>query len=145
MYKAYQEAQKLRSLASIYTLLDNTNTYYIAHKDGFIEAYGDAVEGDRTSAIEMKRRFDYPEELQGQAAMGLNMSYDGWIITVTDTGKLLALKPDFSEHYTGNLLHNEGAENKATKPAGYGWVRNAPSMDDEGNLYVASQGVYAQG
>ena len=32
LYEAFKEAQKLRSLASIYTLLDHTNTYYISNK-----------------------------------------------------------------------------------------------------------------
>ena len=136
---AFTEAQKLRDLASVYTLVDNNNEYYIAYKAGYIEVYGDAVADDRTSAIELKRTFHYPEELNNQAAMGLNMTYDGWVVTVTEHGKLLAVKPDFSEYRLGDLQHNEGAAEKATKPTGYGWVRNAPAIDASGGIYIASQ------
>ena len=136
--KAFREAQKLRSLASIYTLLDNNNTYYIANKAGFIEAYGDAVEGQPDSAIKLLRRFDFPEAVTG-FAMGLNMSYDGWLIIVTEHGYLLAVKPDFSDYRVARLQHAQGAEHKATRRTGYGWVRNAPAIDKAGGVYVASQ------
>lgn len=139
LVRAFQEAQKLTSLASVYTLLDNNNDYYLANKAGYIEAFSDAEEGVRDSAIVLKRRFDYPAELAGQNAMGLNMTYDGWIVTVTDTGKLLAIKPDFSEYHIADLQHNEGAAEKATRPTGYGWVRNAPALDKNGGIYIASQ------
>ncbi|MEP1469649.1 MAG: hypothetical protein ABJK25_01620 [Halieaceae bacterium] len=136
---AFTEAQKLRDIASVYTLVDRNNEYYIAYKAGYIEVYGDAVAGDRSSDIELKRTFHYPEGFKGQVAMGLNMTYDGWVVTVTEHGKLLALKPDFSEYRLGELQHSAGAEDKATKPAGYGWVRNAPAIDDAGGVYVVSQ------
>lgn len=136
---AFTEAQKLRDIASVYTLVDRNNEYYIAYKAGYIEVYGDAIAGDRSSDIELKRTFHYPEALKGQVAMGLNMTYDGWVVTVTEHGKLLALKPDFSEYRLGDLQHNSGAADKATKPTGYGWVRNAPAIDDAGGIYVVSQ------
>ena len=115
---AFSEAQKLRDLASVYTLVDNNNEYYIAYKAGYIEVYGDAVADDRGSAIELKRTFQYPEELTNQAAMGLNMTYDGWVVTVTENGKLLAVKPDFSEYRLGDLQHNEGAAERHQTTAG---------------------------
>lgn len=135
---AFREAQKLRSLASIYTLLDNTNTYFIANKAGFIEAFGDADPNDPASEIVVKRRFDFPDSISGYG-MGLNMTYDGWLILVTEHGYLLALKPDFSDYRVSRLQHAEGAEDKATRPTGYGWVRNAPAIDAQGGIYVASQ------
>ena len=138
LYEAYQEAQKLRSLASVYTLLDNNNTYYIANKAGYIEAYGDKDPTDPNSDIKLKRRFDFPDSISGYG-MGLNMSYDGWIIMVTEHGYLLALKPDFSEYRVGRLQHAQGAEDKATRGTGYGWVRNAPAIDSDGGVFVASQ------
>ncbi len=136
--KAFREAQKLRSLASIYTLLDATNTYFIANKAGFIEAYGDADPSDPASAIQLQRRFDFPSEISGYS-MGLNMTYDGWLVMITEHGYLLAMKPDFSAYRVGKLQHAAGAENKATRSTGYGWVRNAPAIDQDGGIYVASQ------
>lgn len=138
IYKSYQEAKKLQALSSVYTLLDHTNTYYIADKRGFISAYGDKEAGKRDSEIELKRRFDFPESVTGYS-MGINMTYDGWLVVVTEHGYLLALKPDFSEYRVGRLQNAEGAEDKATGPTGYGWVRNAPAIDDKGGIYIASQ------
>ncbi len=136
--KAFKEAMKLKSLSSIYTLLDNTNTYFIADKHGSISAFGDAEEGVRDSAIELKRTFQFPEEVSGYA-MGINMTYDGWLVLVTEHGYLLALRPDFSEYRVGLMKHSEGAADKATAPTGHGWVRNASAIDKEGGIYIASQ------
>ena len=136
--KAFKEAQKLRTLASVYTLLDNTNTYYIANKHGFVDAFGDADPHDPSSNIALKRRFDFPPEVSGYN-LGINMTYDGWLIILTEHGYLIALRPDFSDYKVGRLQHAEGAEDKATKPTGYGWVRNASAIDDAGGIYVASQ------
>ena len=138
LFKAFKEVQKLRSLASVYTLLDSNNAYFIANKSGFIEAYSDADANDPASAIVMQRRFDFPDEITGYS-MGINMSYDGWLILVTEHGYLLALKPDFSEYRIARLQHAEGSKDKATRPTGGGWVRNAPAIDKDGGIYVASQ------
>ncbi len=135
---AFREAQKLRSLSSIYTLLDANNDYFIADQRGFISAYGDAEPGNPDSAISVKRRFDFPPEVTGYA-MGINMTYDGWLVLVTEHGYLLALKRDFSDYRVGRLQHAEGAEGKATRATGFGWVRNAPAIDAAGGIYVASQ------
>ena len=137
--RAFREAQKLRSLAAVYTLVDRNNEYFVANKAGYLEAYGDLQEGVRESAVVLRRRFDFPAPLAGQDAIGLNMTPDGWIVTVTDVGKLLAVKRDFSEFRVGDLQHNSGAEAKATRPTGYGWVRNAAALDDSGGIYVVSQ------
>ena len=138
LVKAFREAQKLRSLASVYTLLDSTNTYFIANKHGYIEAFGDADSNDPSSEIELKRRFDFPTEITGYS-LGINMTYDGWLVIVTEHGYLLALKPDFSEYRIGRLQHADGAEDKATRSPGYGWVRNASAIDTDGGIYIASQ------
>lgn len=138
LVEAFQEAQKLRSLASIYTLLDSTNTYFIANKNGYIEAYGDADPNDPASDIILKRRFDFPEEISGYS-MGLNMTYDGWLLLVTEHGYLLALRPDFSEYRVARLQHAQGAEDKSTRPTGGGWVRNAPAIGLDGGVFVVSQ------
>ena len=37
------------------------------------------------------------------------------------------------------MRHSEGAEDKATGPAGKGWVRNGFAIDGAGGIYIASQ------
>jgi len=138
IYAGFQQAQKLKSLTSIYTLLDHTNTYFVSDKRGFMTAYGDAKPGVRESKIEPKRTFNFPAQITGYG-MGINMTYDGWLVTVTENGELLAIKPDFSEYRVGKLQHSEGAAEKKTGRTGYAWVRNGLAIDDDGSIYVASQ------
>jgi hypothetical protein len=138
LYNAFRQAQKLRDLSGVYTLLDRDNDYYIGAKDGVITAYGDAKPGERTSAIVVKRRFHLPPEVTGNL-VGMNMSFDGWLVVATEHGYLVAIRRDFSAYHVVRLRYAEGAEDKATGPTGYGWVRNGFAIDRDGGIYIASQ------
>ena len=52
---------------------------------------------------------------------------------------MVAISRDLKRHRTARLRHSEGAEEKATKPVGHGWVRNGVAIDVDGGLYIASQ------
>jgi hypothetical protein len=138
IWRAYQDASKLRDLSSVYTVLDSDNTYYIADKTGLITAYGDADSSDPESAIVEKATFQLPGEVSG-LTVGMNMTFDGWLIIPTEHGYIVALSRDFKEHRVLRLRHSEGAEEKATRSTGYGWVRNGVAIDRAGGLYIASQ------
>lgn len=135
--RALREARKLRDLSGVYTLLDADGVYFIGDKRGAITAYGDSVPGDPASPIERRREFRLPAEATGPL-VGMNMTFDGWIVVATEHGWLVAVKRDFSESRTVRLRHAEGAEAKATGP-GYGWIRNGLAIDAAGGIYVASQ------
>ena len=137
-YEAFQEAQKLRNLANLYTVLDKDHVYYIGSKSGLITAYGDADPSDSRSAIVKLREFQLPAEATGPI-MGLNMTYDGWLIAATEHGYMAAISRDFKQHYLTRINFSEGAEDKATRPAGYGWIRNGFAIDKDGGIYIASQ------
>ena len=136
--RTFREMGKLRDLANLYTVLDRDHTYYVGSKTGTITAYGDADPKDSRSAIVKQAEFQLPEEVTGPV-MGLNMTYDGWLIVATEHGYIAAVKPDFSAVHTVRMHYSEGAEDKATGPAGKGWVRNGFAVDDEGGIYIASQ------
>ncbi|MBP6701276.1 MAG: hypothetical protein KA135_08510 [Halioglobus sp.] len=138
IYNAFREAGKLRDLSNIYTLLDRDNTYYVGSKSGLITAYGDQDPQDSRSPIVELRHFRLPAEVSGPI-MGLNMTYDGWLIAATEHGYLVAIKRDFSDYRFVRINHSEGAENKSTGPAGYGWIRNGFAIDADGGIYIASQ------
>jgi hypothetical protein len=138
LYNAYQEAQKLRNLSNIYTLLDKDNVYYVGSKSGLITAYGDEDPTDSRSPIVELRSFQLPAEATGPI-MGLNMTYDGWLIVATEHGYMAAINRDFSEHRLIRIKHSEGAENKSTGRTGYGWIRNGFAIDKDGGIYIASQ------
>lgn len=138
IWNALDQASKLRDLSSVYTVLDVDNTYYIASKDGTITAYTDADPNDPASEIVKKTSAKLPEGVTG-LTVGMNMTFDGWLIIPTEHGYVVAMSRDLKEHHVIRLLHSDGAEEKTTKPTGYGWVRNGIAIDDAGGLYVASQ------
>jgi hypothetical protein len=138
LYRAYQEAQKLRNLSNLYTVLDKDHVYYVGSKSGLITAYGDADPTDSGSEIVKLREFQLPPEASGPI-MGLAMTYDGWLITATEHGYMAAISRDFKQHQLIRINHSEGAEDKATGRSGYGWIRNAYAIDIDGGIYIASQ------
>lgn len=123
IYRAYQEMSKLQDLANLYTVLDKDHTYFVGSKTGLITAYADADPEDSRSAIVKRDEFQLPTHMTGPV-MGLNMTYDGWLVVATEHGYIGAIKRDFSEFREIRLLHSDGAEEKATGPTGKGWVRN---------------------
>ncbi len=138
IWRGFQDASKLRDLSGVYTLLDRDNTYYIADKSGLLTAWGDEDPNDPASAIVEKRRFQLPAPVTG-LTVGMNMTFDGWIIVPTEHGYVVAISRDFTQHRVVRMKYSEGAEDKATRPTGYGWVRNGTAIDAEGGIYVASQ------
>lgn len=136
--RAFREAQKLRDLSGVYTVLDRDNQYYIGSKEGVIRAYGDKVAGDQHSPIELKRQFKLPEQVTG-LMVGMNMTFDGWLIVATEHGWVVSVKRDFSDYRVARMRYSEGAEEKATRATGYGWVRNGFAIDKDGGIYIVSQ------
>jgi hypothetical protein len=137
-WNALRDASKLRDLSSVYTVLDVDNRYFIADKSGIITAYADADPSDPASPIVKEAEFRFPPEVTG-LTVGMNMTFDGWLVVPTEHGYVVAISRDFSKHRVIRLLHGEGAEEKATGRTGYGWVRNGVAIDRKGGLYIASQ------
>jgi hypothetical protein len=136
--RALWEVRKLRDLSSIYTLLDVDHTYYIGDKNGTITAYADAQPNDPASPIERRRVFALPQTVTG-LLVGMNMTFDGWLVVATEHGYVVAIKRDFSDSRVVRLEHSEGAEEKATRPTSFGWIRNGFAIDADGGIYIASQ------
>ena len=88
IYRTFQEMMKLRNLSNLYTVLDKDHIYYVGSKSGLITAYGDVDPSDSRSAIVKLREFQLPAEATGPI-MGLNMTYDGWLIAATEHGYII--------------------------------------------------------
>lgn len=138
IWHAFRDASKLRDLSGVYTVLDVDNTYFIADRRGSITAYADADPGVPRSPIVRKAVFRFPAEVTG-LTVGMNMTFDGWLIVPTEHGYVVAISRDLKQHRVIRMRHSEGAEGKATRPTGYGWVRNGVAIDPNGGLYIASQ------
>ena len=138
IWQAFQDASKLRDISSVYTVLGADNTYYIADKGGTITAYADADPADPASLIVEKASLRLPKSVTG-LTVGMNMTFDGWLIVPTEHGYIVAISRDLKESHVVRIRHSEGAEDKSTRPTGYGWVRNGVAIDEDGGIYVVSQ------
>jgi hypothetical protein len=128
-------------LASTYTMLDRDGLYYVGSTRG-IAAYGDAADGDGGSDIVKKRSWSLPDAVPG-AVVGINMTYDGWIVLATDAGYMITLSRDFTQYHSVALPHNDeapayNARMAAEHRSGYNWIRNSIAVDDRGGIYVAA-------
>lgn len=137
IWRAFREARKLRDLSGVYTLLDRDGIYYVGDAHGTITAWGDADPRDRGSAIEKKRELRLPPEATG-LLVGMNMTFDGWLLVATEHGYVVAVRRDFGATHVARLRYSEGAEDASSAP-GYGWVRNGLATDEDGGIYLASQ------
>ena len=134
---ALKAVEPFKDLSGVYNVVGENGWLYIARNDGTLIAYGDAVDGDRRSAIVEKATFVFPEKAAG-LSVGMNMTYDGWIVLPTEEGWLIAVSADLSEHRLVRLRHAD-EEDTTSEGVGYGWVRNGVAVDDDGGVYVASR------
>jgi hypothetical protein len=137
MITAVRSMLPLKDLSGVYTVVGANDWFYIAKKDGSVVAYGDEVKGDAGSKIVEKARFQLPPDLAG-ASVGMNMTYDGWIVFPLERGVIIAVSPDLSEYRSVKLKHAD-TEDIETRGTGYGWVRNSIAIDENGGIYVASR------
>ena len=93
LWTSVKAIMPLASLSGIYAVVADNGWFYIAKKDGSIEAYGDSVEGDPTSKIELKAKFQLEGDQAGPS-IGMNMTFDGWIVFPTENGYLIAVSQD---------------------------------------------------
>ena len=133
----------LTGIDGVYGMLDKDNTLYVGGSQQVV-AYGDAEPGNPASGIEVKRTWDIPDDgsVPGNL-VGFNMTFDGWIIMVTDLGALVAMSRDFQEIRTVMLnFSDEAPDHNAWVDTlglrGQYWVRNPMAIDEDGGIFVAS-------
>ena len=137
LVRAFREAQVLRELSGVYTMVDRDNRFYIGEKSGAILAYGDREPGRPESPIELKGRYPFPGSVTG-SLMGINMTFDGWIVVATEHGYVVLVSRDLKQSHVIRLKHAEGARHESSR-TGYGWVRNSFAVDEAGGIYIASR------
>ncbi len=139
-YAASDLALLMQDLPGVYTLLDSNNEFYVSDSDNgqaSITVYGDRNAGQLNSPIEVKRQFTLPITVTG-SLVGVNMTYDGYLVLATTHGYVVVLARDFSDYAVIRLNYadTENAETFATP--GYGWVRNSFAVDSNNAIYIAS-------
>lgn len=137
MFTAVRSMMPLKSLSGVYTVVGDNDWFYIARKDGSVVAYTDAVKDDANSKIVEVARFQLPAKLAG-ASVGMNMTYDGWIVFPMENGTMIAVSPDLTEYRSVRMKHAD-SEDTSTHGVGYGWVRNSIAIDKDGGIYAVSR------
>lgn len=126
-------AKKLNGVSGIgisgaYTVLDHENTFFVPGQAS-ITAYRDSIEGDAFSPIAKVAEFTVPAESlreSGEGIVGINMTYDGYLVLATKQGTIAVLSRDFSEYQYVQL--GESAEE----------VSNSFAVDEDGGIYVVT-------
>jgi hypothetical protein len=130
-------------LAGVYYVLSADNVLYVGGEESII-AYADADPSDASSKIVRKNEWVKPAEVTG-GFNSMNMTYDGWLLSATDDGWVVAISRDFSEYRTLRLTGAEVAPawNRAMLESGQSqgsatWVRNGPAIESDGSIFIPS-------
>ncbi|MBT4520188.1 MAG: hypothetical protein HOC23_09300, partial [Halieaceae bacterium] len=124
-WKGYQ----IEGLRAYYAMVNNHGILYVGNRDSVI-AYGDEEPGNPNSRIVKVGQYGFQKsELQLGLTMptvimiGMNVTPDGYIITVTIDGTVVAIAPDLS---TATYYPLQGEQ-----------IWNSVAVDDHGAIYVA--------
>ena len=122
---------KTNILASSYSVLDTDNRLYLGNPRGFT-VYTDADPDDADSAIVDVGSFTLPDEATG-TLVGMVITYDGDLVLATDEGYLVAIDRSTLEPLSVVALDHQSE-------GGPRWVRNSMVVDDDGGIYLVSNG-----
>ncbi len=128
-------------MAGVYYLLSSDNVLYVGGKDSIL-AYADEDPSDPNSKVILRGEWAKPAEVAG-SFISMNMTYDGWLVALSDDGWVVITTRDFSQSH---LLQLTGAEvgpawNQAMLDHGYSaggatWVRNGAAIDKDGGIFI---------
>ncbi len=126
-------------LSGAYTAIDSKNRF-IAGRTRFVGFYGDSVDGDRSSPIELKKRIFMPDEVfcnENDVIAGMSLTYDGYLAFATEFGNLFVISPDADPDNLGEVPVVSTNENCATADeANLEIVSNSVAIDENGGIYV---------
>jgi hypothetical protein len=126
-------------LTGAYAAIDAENRF-IAGRTDFVSFYGDSVEGDRSSPIELKKRIVMPREVfcnNDDVIAGMSLTYDGHLAFATELGNLFVISADADPNDLGDVPVVSTNDNCATAdPAELEIVSNSIAIDEAGGIYL---------
>jgi hypothetical protein len=126
-------------LSGAYTAIDSRNQF-IAGRTRFVGFYGDSVEGDRSSAIELKKRIFMPAEVfcnEDDVIAGMSLTYDGYLAFATELGNLFVISADADPNDLGEVPVISTNQDCATADqADLEIISNSIATDENGGIYV---------
>ena len=126
-------------LSGAYAAIDAQNRF-IAGRTDFVSFFGDSVEGDRLSPIELKKRIALPPEVfcnEDDVIAGMSLTYDGHLAFATELGNLFVIPADADPDDLGEVPVVSTNENCATADeADLEIVSNSIAIDEAGGIYL---------
>ena len=130
-------------MAGVYYLLSAKNVLYVGGAESIL-AYADEDPNDPSSDIVLRGEWKKPASVKG-SFNSMNMTYDGWLVSLSDDGWVVLVSQDFSKSHVLRLTGAEvaGAWNQEMRRRGYAagaatWVRNGPAITEEGSIFIPS-------
>jgi len=105
-----------------YTLLDSAGTFFTVGGSE-VRGFGDVDPDDPDSSIEQRGTWTLPEADEDESLRGLGLTYDGVLVVVSSTGRVLALSRELT------LLSEIQLD---------GEVSNSIAVDEQGGVYVVT-------
>jgi hypothetical protein len=135
--------------SGVYAVLDRDN-HVIVGRDRFLEVYGDALPGERSSPIEQLRRFPLPDGATCRASdrlVGLNMLHDGMVAFATQQGVIGVIPRRPERMGADNIevlsLNGERCADRALPDDELERISNSIAIDEQGGIYaVTSRAMY---
>ena len=126
-------------LSGAYAAIDAQNRF-IAGRTNFVSFFGDSVEGDRWSPIELKKRIFLPPEAfcnDDDVIAGMSLTYDGHLAFATELGNLFVIPADADPDDLGEVPVVSTNQNCATADAAdLEIVSNSIAVDEAGGIYL---------
>ena len=126
-------------LSGAYAAIDAQNRF-IAGRTNFVSFFGDSVEGDRSSPIELKKRIFLPPEAfcnDDDVIAGMSLTYDGHLAFATELGNLFVIPADADPGDLGEVPVVSTNQNCATADAAdLEIVSNTIAVDEAGGIYL---------
>ncbi|MFC2027968.1 hypothetical protein ACFLU3_04710 [Chloroflexota bacterium] len=123
-----QEGQASEGTSGVFPVLGSDGILYQALEQKIV-AYGDEIEGDRFSPIEIKRQYEIPQQVlprEWDKLVAMMMTYDGMLAFATNYGLVGIIDRNFDN--AQYLQLGEGDE----------YVYNNIAADENGGIYVVT-------
>ena len=117
-------------MSGVYYLLDKDGIFY-QPRGTIIYAYGDEIEGDRFSPIELKRTYEIPADKlirDDDFIYGVVMTYDGMLMFYTVFGTIGIIDRSLDPATAQYVQLPEGE-----------FIGNQPACDENGGIYIVTQ------
>ncbi|HEY5730685.1 MAG TPA: hypothetical protein VIS72_11575, partial [Anaerolineales bacterium] len=126
-------------LSGAYTLIDVDN-HFVVGRLRTVEVYADSILGDRYSGILLLKRFYLPDDFfcdDQDALVGLNMSYDGYIVVVTEKGMVGMFPRDPQDMSAENMIRYS-INGEACADTNAHRISNNIAVDKDGGIYIVT-------